>query len=142
MQPELVSGPRGTYLLDYRGPLHQDHGAVRVRSFDAKRARWRAPRWALGDRQVYSATSSLSEDAGGRLHVVADTRVTGRGRLRALRAHAGEALVLVRAGDDALPHQQDRRCSRRTRSSRRTPRAPASRPGRTPTRPAPAATCA
>jgi hypothetical protein len=76
--PELATGPRGTYLLDYRGPLHQDHGAVRIRSFDAKRGHWRAPRWALGDRLLYGATTSLFEDAGGRLHLVGDTRVTGK----------------------------------------------------------------
>jgi hypothetical protein len=74
--PELVSGPRGTYLLDWRRPLHQDRGAFRVRSFDAKRARWRAPRWAAGDRRIYGG-SSLAEDAGGRLHLVSEASTTG-----------------------------------------------------------------
>jgi hypothetical protein len=77
-QPELVTGPRGTYLMDYRGPLHQDHGAVRLRSFDARRGHWRPARWAFGDRLFYGATTSLSEDGGGRLHLVGDTRVTGK----------------------------------------------------------------
>ena len=75
--PELVTGPRGSYLLEQRGPLHQDGGAFRLRSFDAKRARWRAARWAVGDR-VIRGGSSLFEDAGGRLHVVSETMITAR----------------------------------------------------------------
>jgi hypothetical protein len=75
--PELVTGPRGTYLLEQRGPLHQDGGAFRLRSFDAKRARWRAPRWAVGDR-VIRGGSSLFQDVGGRLHVVSETMITAR----------------------------------------------------------------
>jgi hypothetical protein len=76
-RPELVSGSRGTYLLTQRGPLHQGAGAFALRSFDARHARWRGVRNAVADTTVYG-TSSLFEDAGGRLHLVADTAVTGR----------------------------------------------------------------
>ena len=75
-RPELVSGVRGTYLLTQRGFLHQGAGAFALRSFDARRARWRAARNAVADTTVYGS-SSLSEDPAGRLHLVADTFVTG-----------------------------------------------------------------
>jgi hypothetical protein len=75
--PELATGPRGTYLLEKMLPLHQDRGAFRVRSFDAKRARWRAPRRAVGDR-VIRGDSGFIQDAGGRLHLVTDTLITSR----------------------------------------------------------------
>jgi hypothetical protein len=77
-RPELVTGPRGTYLLTQRGPLHQDPGVFALRSFDAKRARWRSPRSAVADTTIYG-TSSLSEDPAGRLHLVADTSATRLG---------------------------------------------------------------
>jgi hypothetical protein len=70
--PELVSGPRGSYLLTQRGPGHQGGGAFALRSFDAKRGRWRGSRDAVADTTIYG-TSSLSEDPAGRLHLVADT---------------------------------------------------------------------
>jgi hypothetical protein len=76
--PELVSGARGTYLLTQRGPLHQGAGVFALRSFDARRGRWRAARNAVADTTLYG-TSSLFEDAGGRLHVVADTSATRLG---------------------------------------------------------------
>jgi hypothetical protein len=76
-QPELVTGPRGTYLLEQMLPLHQDRGAFRVRSFDAKRARWRAPRRAIADR-VIRGDSGFAEDAAGRLHLITDTLITSR----------------------------------------------------------------
>jgi hypothetical protein len=71
-RPELVSGPRGTYLLTQRGPGHQRGGAFALRSFDAKRGHWRASRDAVADTTLFG-TSSLFEDPAGRLHVVADT---------------------------------------------------------------------
>jgi hypothetical protein len=71
-RPELVSGPRGTYLLTQRGPGHQGGGAFALRSFDAKRGRWRRSRSAVADARLFG-TSSLSEDQAGRLHAVADT---------------------------------------------------------------------
>jgi hypothetical protein len=49
-----------------------------LRSFDARRGRWRAARNAVADTTLYG-TSSLFEDAGGRLHVVADTSATRLG---------------------------------------------------------------
>jgi hypothetical protein len=76
-RPELVTGSRGTYLLTQRGPLHQNGGAFALRSFDARRGHFRASRNAVADTTIYG-TSSLFEDAGGRLHVVADTAVTAR----------------------------------------------------------------
>src|SRR5205823_8149085 len=76
-RPELVSGPRGGYLLTQRGFLHQGSGAFGLRSFDLRRSRWRAARNAVADTTVYG-TSSLFEDAAGRLHLVADTAVTGK----------------------------------------------------------------
>jgi hypothetical protein len=75
-RPELVSGPRGTYLLTQRGPGHQGGGAFALRSFDAKRGRWRASRSAVADTTLFG-TSSLFEDPAGRLHVVADTSGPG-----------------------------------------------------------------
>lgn len=71
-RPELVSGPRGTYLLTQRGPGHQGGGAFALRSFDAKRARWRPSRSAVADTTLYGS-SSLFEDPAGRLHAVAGT---------------------------------------------------------------------
>jgi hypothetical protein len=71
-RPELASGPRGTYLLTQRGPGHQGGGAFALRSFDAARGRWRRSRDAVADTTVYGTSSSLFEDAAGRLHVVAD----------------------------------------------------------------------
>jgi hypothetical protein len=76
-RPELVSGVRGTYLLTQRGFLHQGSGAFALRSFDARRGRWRAARGAVADTTVYGG-SSLSEDPAGRLHLVGDTFVTGK----------------------------------------------------------------
>jgi hypothetical protein len=76
-EPELVTGPRGTYVLEQMLPLHQDSGAFRLRSFDAKRARWRAPRRAVADRAI-RGDSAFIEDAGGRLHLITDTLITSR----------------------------------------------------------------
>jgi hypothetical protein len=74
--PELASGPRGTYLLTQRRPGHQGGAAFALRSFDAKRGRWRASRDAVADTTLYG-TSSLFEDPAGRLHVAADTSGPG-----------------------------------------------------------------
>ena len=70
---QLVTGPRGVFMLTRNGSNGQklrDLPPASIRSFDTKRLRWRAARGALADEQVF-AESDLSEDASGRLHVVA-----------------------------------------------------------------------
>ena len=70
---QLVTGPRGVFLLHRNGSNGQkllDLPPASIRSFDTKRLRWRAARGALADDQVF-AQSDLSEDASGRLHIVA-----------------------------------------------------------------------
>ena len=70
---QLVTGPRGVFLLHRNGSNPQklqDLPPASIRSFDTKRLRWRAARGALADQQVFSG-SDLSEDASGRLHIVA-----------------------------------------------------------------------
>ncbi|HEY6890515.1 MAG TPA: hypothetical protein VI300_22115 [Solirubrobacter sp.] len=70
---QLVTGPRGVFLLHRNGSNGQklqDLPPASIRSFDTKRLRWRAARSALADQQIF-AQSDLSEDASGRLHIVA-----------------------------------------------------------------------
>jgi hypothetical protein len=70
---QLVSGPRGIFLFTRNGSNPQKLEGLppaSIRSFDTKRLRWRAVRGALADEQVFSG-SDLSQDASGRLHVVA-----------------------------------------------------------------------
>jgi hypothetical protein len=70
---QLVSGPRGVFLLHRNGSNAQklqDLPPATIRSFDTNRLRWRASRGALADQQVF-AESDLSQDASGRLHIVA-----------------------------------------------------------------------
>jgi hypothetical protein len=75
--PDLATGPRGTYLMNRRAVPAQRGvtdskdpvGPFELRSLDSKRLRWRAPRAAAVDRLVFGG-SHLSEDGGGRLHLV------------------------------------------------------------------------
>jgi hypothetical protein len=75
-QPLLVKGRRGVFLLYQRSSITQNVTARiapwALRSFDAKRNRWRAPRQAGGDRFVYG-DSDFEQDAGGRLHIASAT---------------------------------------------------------------------
>jgi hypothetical protein len=70
---QLVSGPRGIFLFDPHGSNDQkldDLPPATIRSFDSKKLRWRAARGVLADEDIFN-TSDLSQDARGRLHVVA-----------------------------------------------------------------------
>jgi hypothetical protein len=70
---QLASGPRGVFMLNRNGSFAQkldDLPPASIRSFDTKRLRWRAARGALADQQVFEE-SGFSQDASGRLHVVA-----------------------------------------------------------------------
>jgi hypothetical protein len=70
---QLVVGPRGTFLFDpqgHNGQLLDNLPPATIRSFDTKKLRWRAARGVLADEDVFSGID-LSQDAGGRLHVVA-----------------------------------------------------------------------
>jgi hypothetical protein len=70
---QLVSGPRGIFLFDRHGSIPQkldDLPPATIRSFDTKKLRWRAPRGVLADEDIFNG-SDLSQDASGRLHVVA-----------------------------------------------------------------------
>src|SRR4051794_24860531 len=69
--PDLASGPRGTYLMNSRSIAFQrrDRAApFAIRSLDSKRARWRAPKRLAEDRAV-TGSGDLAQDARGRLHV-------------------------------------------------------------------------
>jgi hypothetical protein len=70
---QLVTGPRGTFLFDPRGhngQLLDDLPPATIRSFDTKKLSWRAARGVMADEDVFSGID-LSQDASGRLHVVA-----------------------------------------------------------------------
>jgi hypothetical protein len=73
--PELVSGPRGTFLFDQRSLAAQRTGSFAApfafRSLDTKKLRWRKARAAGADRSVFGGDSTAFEDARGRLHVAA-----------------------------------------------------------------------
>jgi hypothetical protein len=69
--PDLASGPRGTYLMSNRSIAFQRRDLAApfvIRSLDAKRARWRAPKRLAEDRAV-TGSGDLAQDAKGRLHV-------------------------------------------------------------------------
>jgi hypothetical protein len=69
--PDLASGPRGTYLMNARSIAFQRRDLAApfvIRSLDAKRGRWRAPKRLAEDRAV-TGTGDLAQDARGRLHV-------------------------------------------------------------------------
>ncbi len=68
--PDLASGPRGTYLMNSRSIAFQRRDLAApfvIRSFDAKRSRWRAPKRLAEDRSV-TGSGDLAQDAKGRLH--------------------------------------------------------------------------
>ena len=69
--PDLATGPRGTYLMSTRPIAFQRRDLAApfvIRSLDAKRARWRAPKRLAEDRSV-TGSGDLAQDARGRLHV-------------------------------------------------------------------------
>src|SRR3954470_6715757 len=69
--PDLASGPRGTYLMSTRSIAFQRRDLAApfvIRSLDAKRSRWRAPKRLAEDRAV-TGSGDLAQDARGRLHV-------------------------------------------------------------------------
>jgi hypothetical protein len=69
--PDLATGPRGTYLMNARPIAFQRRdldAPFVIRSFDAKRLRWRAPKRLAEDRAV-AGGADLAQDARGRLHV-------------------------------------------------------------------------
>lgn len=69
--PDLASGPRGTYLMNSRSIAFQRRDLVApfaIRSLDAKRGRWRAAKRLAEDRAV-TGSGDLAQDAKGRLHV-------------------------------------------------------------------------
>jgi hypothetical protein len=69
--PDLASGPRGTYLMSSRSIAFQRRDLAApfvIRSLDAKRGRWRAPKRLAEDRSV-TGRGDLAQDAKGRLHV-------------------------------------------------------------------------
>jgi hypothetical protein len=78
--PDLATGPRGTYLLNTRSIAFQrrDVDAPFVlRSLDAKRVRWRAPKRAAEDRSV-TGRADLAQDGRGRLHLAWASGDSGR----------------------------------------------------------------
>jgi hypothetical protein len=67
----MVTGPRGVFLRTtnaYSTQYLPGAAPVELRAFDTKRLRWRKPRGAMTDQQVYNG-SAVAQDAGGRLHV-------------------------------------------------------------------------
>jgi cytochrome c5 len=80
-EPELVSGPRGTFLFDQRSLAAQRTGSFAApfafRSLDTKKLRWRKARTAGADRSVFGGDSTAFQDARGRLHVAASVNVAG-----------------------------------------------------------------
>jgi hypothetical protein len=69
--PDLASGPRGTYLMNARSIAFQRRDLAApfaIRSLDAERRRWRAPKRLAEDRAV-TGSGDLAQDARGRLHV-------------------------------------------------------------------------
>jgi hypothetical protein len=77
---ELVTGPRGTYILDHRSLAAQRTGSFAapfaLRSLDTRRLRWRPSRAFAADRSIFG-TSTAIQDARGRIHVVGDTGGAG-----------------------------------------------------------------
>jgi hypothetical protein len=77
---EIVSGPRGTFLFEHEPLANQRLRPFRapfsLRSFDARRARFRPARTAGADRSVFGSSTAI-QDARGRLHVVADSASAG-----------------------------------------------------------------
>lgn len=68
--PDLATGPRGTYLMNSRSIAFQRRdldAPFVIRSLDAKRSRWRAPKRLAEDRSV-TGGADLAQDAKGRLH--------------------------------------------------------------------------
>ncbi len=68
--PDLASGPRGTYLMNARSIAFQRRDLAApfvIRSLDTKRGRWRAPKRVAEDRAV-TGSGDLAQDARGRLH--------------------------------------------------------------------------
>ncbi|HWK27038.1 MAG TPA: hypothetical protein VNS09_10760 [Solirubrobacter sp.] len=74
--PQLVTGPRGTYLFERRSPTYQRTGdypaPFALRAFDTARTRWRRAREAGADRSVFGPADA-AQDARGRVHVAAGT---------------------------------------------------------------------
>jgi hypothetical protein len=71
-EADVASGPRGTYVLLHRSPAVQrlsPRAPYALRSYDAKRARWRPTQSAGADFRPFGS-AALAEDAKGRLHVV------------------------------------------------------------------------
>jgi hypothetical protein len=69
--PDLATGPRGTYLLNSRSIAFQRRDLAApfvIRSLDSKRVRWRAPKPAAEDRSV-TGSVDLAQDERGRLHL-------------------------------------------------------------------------
>ncbi len=69
--PDLASGPRGTYLMNSRSIAFQRrdlNAPFVIRSLDAKHGRWRAPKPLAEDRAV-TGSGDLAQDAKGRLHL-------------------------------------------------------------------------
>ena len=69
--PDLATGPRGTYLMNSRSIAFQRRDLSApfvIRSLDSKHARWRAPKRLAEDRAV-TGSGDLAQDAKGRLHV-------------------------------------------------------------------------
>jgi len=76
----LVSGPRGPYLFEHRTLADQRLGNAapfRLRKLDTRRMRFRRPAEAAADRSVFGS-SYATQDARGRLHVIAETGGAGR----------------------------------------------------------------
>lgn len=120
--PDLATGPRGTYLMNSRSIAFQRRDLAApfvIRSLDAKRGRWRAPKRLAEDRSV-TGGGDLVQDAKGRLHAawssserglscVVYTRTGTRssswfGRSTTLfrtrsREHAPEAVTLAAGAD-------------------------------------------
>ena len=108
---ELVTGPRGTFLFEHEPLANQRlrpfQAPFAFRSFDTRRARFRAARSAAADRSIFGTSRAL-QDARGRLHVVADTTSAGRWKC-VLYARTGprrsswfgKTTVLFRTADDA-----------------------------------------
>ena len=115
---ELVTGPRGTFLFEHEPLANQRlrpfQAPFAFRSFDTRRARFRAARSAAADRSIFGTSRAL-QDARGRLHVVADTSGAGRWKC-VLYARTGtrrsswfgRTTVLFRTMDDARAPQNVR----------------------------------
>ena len=73
---------------------------IDIRSFDARRLRWRSSsKAAAGDRSIFGAATGI-QDARGRLHLIAETRGAGDGRDE--RAHLVAVDVRVSEHGDVI----------------------------------------